>query len=276
MAAHLKTASLVSGMENSGNVTQVTPRGSNTSKIQGKLAKESRGTAKHKATSNPPTGAFSDHTCGQATGHKGTTKQLEANYELILALVATLNKHLKKREVIGPESKDLATKCLDEVIRICEVCIRKEARQRDSVGPMIMEFSNPKPKGGDTAQGRNLPIIERFHGHSAKSGPPGIGINSGESSNNAAPHGVIQTLRGSALPMQSAILGQLRLSSEGMDHTAGLRQCSPSCNLTGLQRLDTRHPLPEDPDIFLSSTSLDQLSHKAPQKAIQMTEVCLP
>lgn len=259
-------------------MTQVTSRGSNTSKVQGKLAKESRGTAKHKATSNLPTVAFSDHTCGQATGHKGTITQLEANYELILTLVTTLNKHLKKREVIGPESKNLATKCLDEVTRICEVCIRKEVRRRDSVGPLIVEFSNPKPKGGDTAQGRNPPIIERFHGHSAKSGPPGIGINSGESPNNDAPHGVIRTLRGSALPMQSAILGQLRLVGEGMDHTAGLQQHSPPCNLTGPQRLDTRHPLPENqnPDVFLSSTSLDLLSHRAPQKAIQMTEVCLP
>ena len=257
------------GMEDStGSSRQVTLRGPYSS------------TARCKATrSNTPTGTLPEHTCSQNTAQKGTTKQLEANYELILALATTLNKHLKKRDVIGPESKDLATKCLDEVIRICEVCIRKEARRRDSVGPMMVGSSKPKLKGEDTVQGRNPAIIERFHGHSAKRGPLEVGIDNGETSNNDTSHRIIHSLRDSALPVQSAILSQLTLFGEEMNHPAGLQQDSLPCGQAGflrLESLDTRHPLPENPNIFLSSTPFDLLSHRASQKTIQIKEVCLP
>lgn len=258
-------------MDDSGNLKQVTLRGSSASKIQESLAKECRGTAKRKAIGNIPSGTFSEHMCSQdGTTHKGTTKQLEANYELILALVTTLNKHLRKREVIGPESKDLAIKCLDEVIRICEVCIRKETRRRDSVGTMIVGPLKTKQKGEGMAQGRNLAIIERYHGHSTKSGQLEIGVNSGEGPNNDTSLRVIHTLNNSAL-------SQLKLFGENMDYPAGLQQRSLPCCLTRLQRQDTRHPLlPENTNIFLSPTPSDLLSHPASQKTIQMTEVCPP
>lgn len=260
-------------MDGNGNLKQVTLRGSYTNKIPESSVNVCRGTAKRKATSNIPIDALSEHTCIQDATRKRTTKQLEANYELILALATTLNKHLKKREVIGPESKDLAIKCLGEVIRICEVCIRKEAQQRDSAGTMIVESPKSRLKGEGTAQGRNPVIIERFHGHSTRARPIEVNVNGGESPNNDTSHGVIHTLKNSILPMQSAILSQLTLFGEQIDHPA-LQQCSLPCSMSGFQRLNTRHPLLED--IFLPSTSFDLLSHQTSQEMVQMTEVCSP
>lgn len=63
----------------------------------------------------------------------------EANYDLIHALASALNKHLKKQDVIGEKSKDFTMKCVDEIIHICMICMKKEAmRKKETEGKICL------------------------------------------------------------------------------------------------------------------------------------------
>jgi len=74
-------------------------------------------------------------TSGASHGGPSKPEFLEPNYELIHSLASALSKHLKKKKSLTAEkSRDFMVKCVNEIIRICEVCIKKEAKRKEAEG----------------------------------------------------------------------------------------------------------------------------------------------
>ncbi|KAF8442620.1 hypothetical protein BGX38DRAFT_777390 [Terfezia claveryi] len=67
---------------------------------------------------------------GQSLKHE----LLEPNYELIHSLASALSKHLMRKNLTAEKSRDFMVKCVKEIIHICDVCIKKEAKRKEAEG----------------------------------------------------------------------------------------------------------------------------------------------
>ncbi|KAF8460679.1 hypothetical protein BDZ91DRAFT_798756 [Kalaharituber pfeilii] len=118
-----------------------------------KASTESQATKQHNRTrghrTRPITGQTSEKPArnqnlinsASESGANKPQKQFEANYDLIHALTSSLNKHLKRQDVIDDKSKELTIKCLDEIIRICAICLKREAKLKDATSMSLSGVS---------------------------------------------------------------------------------------------------------------------------------------